>query len=278
MDRKSVIRKIVDHDIRKLSLSIKDIQAKKPGLYKAACKHFGDWPTALQYAGVSVNRAKDEYDDKDYVAQRLRSRCIRKQNIRAQAVQRSDNKLHKAALKHFGTWQDALIAAGFNVDNIYPQKRRPRYTREQVIEKIEKRHAQGLSMRYAVVALEDWDLFRVILSRFNSWKKMLAATGIELKDDHKAKRSPPAFCDTEMEPKIEEKPKPISSGKNRIRQLFLDRPGEIIAREELFTVYGSCHFTRRIYDLKAEGMNIKFVKSDNGFIFYPDAGKENYGI
>lgn len=275
MDRKSVILKIVDRDIRKLSLSTTDIQDKTPALYKAACKHFGDWLTALQYAGVPPHRAEDEYNDKNNVVRRLRARCVGKRSIHARTVQRTDNKLHKAALKHFGTWQAALIAAGINVDNVHPRQDRPRYTREQIVEKIKERHVQGLPIRYAEVALADWDLFRVVLSRFNSWKKVLAVAGIELKNDHKAKKSPPTFCHDEEELKTESKAKTIRSGKNRIRQLFLDRPGEVIACAEILTVCNSCYFSRRIHELRTEGMNIKSIKSDNGFIFYPDDGKEN---
>ena len=275
MDRKGVIRKIVERDIRKLGLSTTNIQARAPTLYKAACKHFGDWPTALQYAGVSPNRAEEVYDDKRNVASCLRNRCITNRSIHAQAVRRAEYKLYKAALKHFGTWRAALMAAGININNVPARRRSPRYNREQIVEKIQERHAQNLPIRYTEVALEDWGLFRATITRFKSWKKALTAAGIELKDVYKAKKCTTSPCNNDVGQKIENQAKVFHSGKDRIQQLFLDRPGEVIAREEILVVCNSRHFRGRISDLRAEGMNIKFIKSENGFIFYPDDGDEN---
>lgn len=255
MDRKKVICKIVERDIRYLSLSATDIQAKSPALYKAACKHFGDWPTALLYAGVSPRREGDEYDNKKAVARRLRARCVGKQSVHATTVQRTEKKLYEAALKHFGTWRAALVAAGINVDNVRSRLRRPRYTREQILENLKGRHAQNLPMSRAEVSLDNLALSRAALSQFQSWEKALAAAGIESQAE--VKKEYHIFVI------------------NKIRQLFLSRPGEIITREEILTACGSRSFDRRFRELKAKEMNIKFIKSDNGFIFYPDDGKED---
>lgn len=113
MSRETVIHRIVQRQTQKRGLTEEIIAREAPGLYRSACKEFGTWDTALKYAGIGVRHLyAKESCARDHVIQRLRKYCARGCKPTAQTVMRHDRRLYDAARRHFGTWRQALHAAG----------------------------------------------------------------------------------------------------------------------------------------------------------------------
>ena len=109
--KEKIIKKIRNLDYKAASDVIKD----DCSLFKAAQKCFGSWKAAIEAAGFNYSEI------------RLQKRWTTKRVIKE--IKKLDNKaysynaecnatLHAAAHRHFGTWEGAISAAGFDYQEI----------------------------------------------------------------------------------------------------------------------------------------------------------------
>ncbi len=97
-------------------------------LFEAAKKHFGSWDDALLEAGIEPESVlvivKRGYTTKDRVVEQIQERFCRGLPLNADAVSRggkqaqADARLYEAGRKFFGSWPDALLAAGIDPSGI----------------------------------------------------------------------------------------------------------------------------------------------------------------
>ena len=88
-------------------------------------------PLAIRYSGWEINRTATE-------------------------TNRRDRPLYKAGLRHFGTWNQALMAAGINPDHVRPYTRWRRLYKQQMLEAIIERSRQRLSIRWCDICRENF--------------------------------------------------------------------------------------------------------------------------
>ena len=152
---------------------------ESPELHAAACEHFGTWSTALKYAGISLRRksANPAYTPQE-VVRILRHLCSNGYNLSAQRNKRRDRRLHESARKHFGSWRDALQAAGINVHYATAPVNSHRFSRSQIIEAIQQRHEAGLSLSWSATCRENRALAVAAKHYFRSWRLALVAAGV----------------------------------------------------------------------------------------------------
>lgn len=178
MIRRTIIRKIVERDVAGQSLLEDDARSTDELLYLAAVSEFGSWETALQYAGVSAHdfrRCRDLSPER--VRKQLCRLCTTGYDLGAKVNRSRDRALYDAAVQHFGSWREALSAAGINLTNV--SHRRPRHLdREMMILWLRNRHAAGQSLIYTEVCLENRDHALAIRRAFDSWSKALKAAGL----------------------------------------------------------------------------------------------------
>jgi len=118
-NRESVIRAIVRREREGLPLSSRAVQEASSQLHSGAYRHFGSWRNALQAAGIKATEVERRRQwDKAKIIALLRDLCSRGRSLRQKIVHRSDSGLYRAACHHFGTWCNALIAAGINPEAI----------------------------------------------------------------------------------------------------------------------------------------------------------------
>jgi hypothetical protein len=86
-----------------------------------------------------------------------------------------DHAFYMAAVRHFGSWRDALTTAGVNLANVTP--RRPKnLDREAMLLWIRNRQESGQSIRFSDVCLENRDYALAIKREFRSWARAIKAT------------------------------------------------------------------------------------------------------
>lgn len=128
-------------------------------LVEAACRQFGSWGAALAAAGVPPNQ---QHWTKEGIIQAIRERY----GEHVESPVRS-RKLEAAALRHFGSWANALFAAGVTS----PQER----LRQKVLEILQDRYAKGESLD----SLKgDAALVAAAKRAFRSWQKAMLAAGL----------------------------------------------------------------------------------------------------
>jgi hypothetical protein len=92
-----------------------DLQDKQPYLYQQGLWIFGDWDKALRAAGFDPEKMRRRRSwDKDRIVTELQR--MRKQNmpLYAHYVMKNHQSLFHAALRHYGSWNKALVAVGIN--------------------------------------------------------------------------------------------------------------------------------------------------------------------
>jgi len=139
------------------------------GLYGAAKLRFGSWRKALSAAGIETKLGPPCKWSKEIIVERIRERHRR--GLPLTGMRNHDDRLHAAALRHFGTWNKAIDAAEV------PIRLRKSWTRESVIGAIRFRHSKGLPLTNVVK--HDPTLSSAAYSYFGCWRDAMLAAGLD---------------------------------------------------------------------------------------------------
>jgi len=179
MSREDVIRRIVEREMQGHGLTEEAVLQDAPELHQSACALFGTWDTALKYAGVSRRRvrAKRAYT-REQVRGKIRKLCLNGYNLTAMHNMRRDHRLYQSARQHFGTWRQALEAAGIDLKHANLSSKPRRLDKQEIIDALRQRHQAGLSLAWNEICLENRVFARAAKNAFRSWRRALAAAGI----------------------------------------------------------------------------------------------------
>jgi hypothetical protein len=115
---------------------------------------------------------------KDEIALEILRRFTANEPLSYGEMQKNDLRLLRAATRHFGSWKAAIEYAGLDYDQI---RRYRVWTRERIIEEIQRLHAEGqdLSWRHvSTVLAPSLAAAATRRNRFGSWRKALEAAGL----------------------------------------------------------------------------------------------------
>jgi hypothetical protein len=190
MSRETVIRRIVERETQGRALTEEAVRDDVPALYRAACEVFGTWDTALHYAGVRCRRRGFEPSTPEEVIRKIRRYLRTNHRPMGTFVRRHHYRLHRDALRCFGTWRKALSAAGVDIRRagLHKTKRRPQ-TNQEIIEALRAWHAAGHSMAWSAICLENRQLAVAAHGRFEGWRRALLAAGLPPEIISPARRS-----------------------------------------------------------------------------------------
>jgi hypothetical protein len=164
-------RELVIAEIRRWherGLSLTRVWEEYSTLSAAAGRHFGGWHQAIAAAGLEAPRNVRKWT-RDRVVKAIRER--HQPGTSVSEIWRADKALCAAAVRCFGSWRSALMAAGL-------QPARKRWTKQLVIQGIRARHNRGLALT-GIVFKQDGALARAAVRHFGSWREALLAAGIE---------------------------------------------------------------------------------------------------
>ena len=116
------------------------------------------------------------------VIQAIKNRQDGLLKLNAQAVALEDSRLIAAARRLFGSWNNALSAAGISPDSVrLKATRRPRgtWSRTVIIEEIQRRAARKEQLNAHYMHQVDNPLISAATYYFGSWAKALEASGLD---------------------------------------------------------------------------------------------------
>jgi hypothetical protein len=122
---------------------------------------------------------------KDEIAVEILRRFSAREPLSYGEMQKHDLRLLRAATRYFGSWQTAVEYAGLDYDQI---RRYRVWTRERIIEEIQRLHAEGhdLSWRHVSTKLApSLAAAATRHNRFGSWRQALEAAGLSYEDIRK---------------------------------------------------------------------------------------------
>lgn len=161
-------------------LNYTSVERNHLALMRAACRYFGSWKDAVEFAGL-------DYDSiRKYVAWTNEKIVARIRELHRQEVDLSwrnistnvDPALAAAAVRpsHFGSWRAALEAAGLNYDEI---RRYRSWDDSLVVRELLELHDCGEALNSRGVQESTPPLFHAARRHFESWDGALEAAGLD---------------------------------------------------------------------------------------------------
>lgn len=117
---------------------------------------------------------------KEKVIERIQERSREGLALNSDAIVHEDEPLMGAARRYYGSWQNALVEAGFDPD-AHRKEREPtkRWDKSIIIEEIKNLASQGVELNAHAVKRVDSKLVAAGTTHFGSWKKAIEAAGFD---------------------------------------------------------------------------------------------------
>lgn len=158
-------------------------------LFERGVKFFGNWPKALEAAGLDyerdVKKRRSVYPTKESVCAQIQHRKECGLSLNVLSLQKGciggekDGALYSSARALFGSWQNAVEAAG--IDYWKEIDRHPGYnTKDAVCQEIQKRSREGLPLYARALrcgSLSERALLGAAYRLWGSWRDALEESG-----------------------------------------------------------------------------------------------------
>ena len=151
-------------------------------LLRAATRYFGSWRNAIEFAALNyddIRRYKSW--DRDRIVERIQELHEKGEDLSWRHVStRVDPQLAAAATKrkHFGSWRNAVSAAGLDYGQIRSYRE---WDAETIKSQLQQLHTQGVDLNAKHMEEYDITLITAARRRFDSWDKALTAAGLDYK-------------------------------------------------------------------------------------------------
>ncbi len=147
-NRERIVERIKELHTQGADLSWRSVSTEvDPPLAAAALRAngFPSWREAIAAAGLDIdNVARYRFWNEERVIAAIRELQAAGHPLSSKAMQTSDQSLFCAARRRFGSWDKALVAAGFNVEEI--RLRRPKSAKRKLKAKPETHAKNGVSL------------------------------------------------------------------------------------------------------------------------------------
>jgi len=151
---------------------------ERPYLVRAAARRFGSYRRAVEAAGVdylSIARVLARPMPPHEVIARLQALQQRGKDLRYSAINRTEPRLLNAARQRFGSYQEAMQAAGIAYPPLPPLRH---WTEKLVLNTLLDLHARGEDLRYRAVKKHRLPLYEASRYYFGSYVNAVRVAGI----------------------------------------------------------------------------------------------------
>lgn len=141
--RAAVVRGILQREIAGQPIWASAVEREHPALFASAIRQFRSWGQALEAAGHNAETvSRRRVWTPERLIKAILELAANKIPLHGRSVTNYDVGITQAALKLFGSWSNALLAAGFDPERIR-RTRRP-WTKSEIISIIQKQAAAGV--------------------------------------------------------------------------------------------------------------------------------------
>ena len=138
-------------------------------------KRFGSWDEALKAAGLKPkNVRKYEYWDAKRVKTEIRKLVRKGIALNRRTLEDVFPRLPNAAGSHFGSWGNAVTAAGFKYDKIVLRRK---MTRDEILKELKGLHEKGVRLSGININEKYSRLHASATREFGAWTKARQAIG-----------------------------------------------------------------------------------------------------
>jgi hypothetical protein len=148
-------------------------------LSAAGKRYFGTWGNVLKAAGLTTAVKRRNIWSREIILEKITEMAARGEALNNAYVKENYGSLYTSSGTYFGGWVEAVTAAGIDYSKVrlVPPKRF--WTKELIVQEIQRRKATGLSISGAVVSREDCGLYEAALALFGekAWSQARVAAG-----------------------------------------------------------------------------------------------------
>lgn len=165
---------------------LRELKRIDSGLLDAACRHYGSYRAAVAAAGLEAPaRNAPRKWPLVKVLDEIRRRAASGLSVRATDIQREFRGLGAAGQREFGTWPQAVQAAGVP----YPRRAEGwKWPRRRIMEVIQARVARGRDIRNTTMRRQFGGLWWAGCREFGTWRAAVEAAGVKypalMRSDH----------------------------------------------------------------------------------------------
>ncbi len=191
--RREAVKKITKWDRARVLEEIKNtpfdklwyVYKNNIALHSAARREYGSWRKALEAAGYDYDEVNKAAGTR-YTSWTLEKivRMVRElapDHLSYGSMANENLLLYSAAYRRFGSWQNALRAAGLSEEVIAQSFKNRKWTPDRILEEIRERYEQGGKLASGYMQRHEPSLFSAAFRRFGSWGEAIAAAGIDYK-------------------------------------------------------------------------------------------------
>ncbi len=181
-----VIDRILHLNSRGISLRRCEMNQYDPGLLAAAHIQFGSWQSALELAGIHFAEYCSQAKwAREQVIEAILLRAVKREPLGSTTVR--PTSLRTSAVAAFGSWRDALSAAGLDPrEHVGVRTKKPALanysSQERVRKALLQRTALGLPCQPQAVRRQNPRLFRAVHRHFKSFRRAFECAGLDIVD------------------------------------------------------------------------------------------------
>lgn len=179
--KEKVIERIQMRAKEGLPLNSDAIVHEDEPLMGAARRYCETWVNALKEAGFDPDDHRKVPErtkrwDKATVIAGIKDLATQGVKLNAHSVKRVDAKLVAAGTTHFGSWQKAIEAAGFDYEAV---RKTARWSKDDVIKSIQTAHKANADLSDNTAHALNPGLYGAALHYFGSWASAVEQAGID---------------------------------------------------------------------------------------------------
>lgn len=177
----------IANQIRQISRSESDLNRslmlrKYPKLLSACERLYRSWYDALEAAGVGSGEHRREkpkrYWTKQQIVRQIQRISASGERMAWKEVSKNHSDLVAAARNAFGTWSDALQAAGYNPSDVRLRHPEGYWSFSRVISEIQRLKACGEDISSHFCLMNRGKLYTAAIRFYGSWEAAVSAAGI----------------------------------------------------------------------------------------------------
>ena len=179
--KETVDIEIMERIKKGLDMSPKMVKIENKTLHIKGIEFYGGWKEALAAHGVDYRdwytQELKGYWTEEAIIKEIKERLEKGLSLTLSIVMKEYPSLVPNGIKIFGSWVDALDAAGIDHNDWYRQRPDGYWTEEIIKKELLKRKTEGKSLVQTEVTKDNPALRGAVVKKFKSWKQGLIAIG-----------------------------------------------------------------------------------------------------
>lgn len=167
-------------------LSVTNVNRQYGSLYTKTLQLVGSWEYALSLKGIDASKFRRKrgngYWTKDKIQVEIKMLEAEKHDFSPANMLKSRSDIYRIAIKHFGSWEDALKQCGVEYEKHVRKRRNDYWSEDRVARYIQDLITKGEPLNTRYVETEHYPMYKGAIRVFGSWEKAVTENGLNYEE------------------------------------------------------------------------------------------------